>query len=318
MKKFIIILIVLGIAGYFGWRKWAKPAKPAAPTYREEVVTRGTVRRTIQATGTVQPQNRVELGSPVAGRLEDVLVREGESVTKGQTLAWISSTDRAALLDAARSKGPDELKRWEEIYKPTPLIAPLDGEIIARKLEPGQTISSENPILVMSDRLIVEAQVDETDIASIATQQQVEIVLDAYPEHMLSGVVDHVAYEAEEVENVTVYKIDVLPHDPPDFLRSGMTASLTFIAAEKKDVLLLPIDTIKDGQVLVPNPAGPPASQAVETGIEDGKLVEVKSGLKEGDRVVVEETSPIVTGNDKKGNPLLPWNRMPRRPPPRR
>ncbi len=305
MKK-IIVIILLAAGGYAAWHYGFKPKEQTGPTYSEIKVARGDLRVTIVATGTIKPQNRVELGSPVAGRIDDVLVKEGDRVEKGQVLAWVSSTDRAALLDAARSRGEDEVKRWETVYKPTPLIAPLDGEIIARKLEPGQSITPETPILVMSDRLIVEAQVDETDIARITDGQDVEIKLDAYPDRILPGIVDHIAYEAEEVEDVTVYLIDVLPKDPPDFLRSGMTASLTFVVENKKNVLLLPLEALKDQKVLLPGAV----EKEIETGVDDGKQVEVLSGVGEGDTILLAgDVKWSSATNSPKTNPLMPFNR---------
>jgi macrolide-specific efflux system membrane fusion protein len=157
--------------------------------------------------------------------------------------------------------------------------------------------------------------VDETDIASISKGQRVEVQLDSYPDRVLSGVVDHVAYEAELVENVTVYKIDVLPENPPEFLRSGMTATLTFVVKKTNDVLLLPAEACASGIVLMPGE--PPVKTDVETGMEDGKMVEIVAGLKDGDTVLVEDNQMAATGVKKKGNPLLPWNRMPTRRPPR-
>ncbi len=313
MKK-IVFIFILALAAIGIWLGAARKNTNTAPAYREVRVTRGTLRATILATGTVQPQNRVEIASPVAGRIEDVLVREGDHVTKGQIIAWISSTDRAALLDAARSRGEAELKRWEDLYKATPIVAPLDAEVIARKLEPGQSVSPDKPMLVLSDRLIVKAQVDETDIARIRNGQSVEIQLDAYPDHTIEGAVDHVAYEAETVDNVTIYQIDVLPHDPPGFLRSGMTASLTFIVEQKKNVLLLEADAIKDQTVL--RPGHPPKTQEVKTGIEDGKQIEIVSGLSEGDVVLVEDAT-AANPAAQKGNPLNPWSKMPTRRGPR-
>ena len=79
-----------------------------------------TLRRTVESTGEVRPDNRLEVKSPIAGRIETLLVNEGDLVEKGQIVAWISSTERATLLDTARAKGADELKYWEEIYKAAP------------------------------------------------------------------------------------------------------------------------------------------------------------------------------------------------------
>ena len=131
----------------------------------------GGIQTIITATATVQPQNRLEIKPPINGRIDKILVEEGEKVKIGQTLAWMSSTERAALLDAARARGPDEMKYWEDVYKPTPLIAPIDGDVIVSKDEPGQTVTSSDVVVVLSDQLIVQAHVDETDIGKIKVGQ---------------------------------------------------------------------------------------------------------------------------------------------------
>ena len=112
----------------------------------------------------------------------------------------------------------------------------------------------------MSNRLIVKAQVDETDIGKVKPGLRARINLDAYPQENLEARVDHVAYEAKTVSNVTVYEVDVAPQRVPDFLRSGMTANVVFLAASKRDALLLPAEAVRqdDGgaSVLLPNPSG--------------------------------------------------------------
>ena len=64
---------------------------------RKVKAARGDLRVTISSTGEVKPQNRVEIKPPVTGRVEEVLVKEGQTVTQGEVLAWMSSTERAAL-----------------------------------------------------------------------------------------------------------------------------------------------------------------------------------------------------------------------------
>ena len=143
-----LVVIALGV----GYRIWSKSGQEGV-TYSEVVIKRGRLEVTILSTGVVQPENRVEIKPPIAGRVERVLTSEGSRVRKGQVLAWMSSTERAALLDAASSKGPDELKQWEEMYRPTPLLAPINGTIIQRNVESGQTFTTQEAVFVMSDRL---------------------------------------------------------------------------------------------------------------------------------------------------------------------
>ena len=309
--------LVFAVAGsLLAGLRW-RAAHHRAPQFRPVQVTRGDVQVTVLATGTVQPQNRLELKPPIAGRVEEILVEEGRTVEQGQVLARMSSTERAALLDAARAKGPKELAHWDELYRPTSLVAPIDGMVIARNVEPGQSVTASDAVLVLSDRLIVKTQVDETDIGQIALDQAAHITLDAYPEQEIDGRVDHIAYEAKTVNNVTIYEVDVLPAQVPEAMRSGMTANVTFLIATAQEALLLPAEAVHQGlggtTVLVPE-HGPrhPVSRPVVTGLNDGKHVEIVSGLHEGDTVLVA-AMPVPRGSGPGArNPLSPWGRAPR------
>jgi macrolide-specific efflux system membrane fusion protein len=293
-KKLTIILIGITALGALAaglW--WWKQASNSSPAYREESVTRGRIEVTVQSTGIVQPRNRLEVKPPLAGRAEEVLVQEGEVVKKGQVLLWMSSSERAALIDAARARGPEEVKRWEEFYRATPVVSPIDGTVISRKLEPGQSFTANDPLLVIADRLLVEAQVDETDIGQIRLRLPARILLDAYPGESVPARVGALAYESKTVSNVTTYTVDVVPARIPALMRSGMTATVTFLIAAKDDVLRVPTHALHgdSGQrsVLVWSTDGAPREQAVETGISDGRLTEILSGLNEGDKILVTQ-----------------------------
>lgn len=286
-----VIFAVVGVGIYF----WTQKRGESQVSYRSVKAERGEIRISILSTGTVQPENRLEIKAPVAGRVDRVLVKEGQKVARGQILAWLSSTERAALLDAARSSGTDELKRWEDLYRATPLVAPISGTIILRSIEPGQTFSNTDAVLVMSDHLTVKAQVDETDIAQVKLKQPATIVLDAYPGSDIPGEVDQIAFEAKTVNNVTTYVVDVLPKTPPEFMRSGMTANVTFNLQTKSGILVVPAEAVssKDGlqTVKVAGPKGQPVDTRIETGITDGKQIEVISGLDEGTSVLIPQMS---------------------------
>lgn len=303
----LLLVVISAVGGYYFWNKQQQPEV----TYKESKPSRGDLVVSILSTGVVQPENRLEIKPPIAGRVETVLVDEGQRVKKGQLLAWMSSTERAALLDAARAKGLDELKHWEELYRATPILAPINGMIISRNTEAGQTFTGQDPIFVMSDRLTIKAQVDETDIAQIKLRQKAEIILDAYPGQTFDAKVDQIAYDAKTVNNVTTYIVDVLPEKTPAFLRSGMTANVTFYVAEKNNVLLLPNDAIKaeDGDFYVmvksAKPDEQPRKQEIETGITDGKRTEIISGINETDIVLVAQYKGRAK-NSGQGSPFSP------------
>jgi macrolide-specific efflux system membrane fusion protein len=302
-------LVVLAIAGggYYYWNQ----NKKAEVTYKSLPVKRGDLEVTVLATGTVQPENRLEIKAPVAGRMDEIRIREGEKVKKGQVIASMSSTERAAMLDAARAKGAEEFKSWSNMYLPTPIMAPISGTIILRNVEPGQTFTTTDAIFTMSDRLAVKAQVDETDIAKIKIKQGAYIVLDAYPANKIKAEAEQIAFDSKTVNSVTTYIVDVLPSETPEYMRSGMTANVTFFVEAKKDILLVPSEALKVQNGLtylqLRDANGKLQLHEIQVGVSDGKNTEVLEGVNDGDIALLEEVS---LSREKKTNPFSPMGGM--------
>lgn len=326
MKKiFIIALVMISIilvgffANFFGSRK-------AKLSFKEYSVATGDLELSVQATGSVQPENRLVVKPQIAGRIDEILVEEGKSVKAGQVMAWMSSNDRAALVDMARAGGTTEQKRWEDIYKPSPIIAPLGGVVISKQVEKGQTIGTGDTVFVISDRLIILAQVDETDLAKIGLGQDVEIRIDAYSSQSITGKVLRIAYESKQVNNVTIYEIRILPTTAPEFMRSGMTTSVKFIQDEKKNILLLPVSYLIPAQAvekaaetrpMTPGSShrvllkttsedAPPIERDVTIGLSNGKMAEVISGITAGDIILQREGA--TEEQKRSANPFNPFS----------
>ena len=317
--KWIIGVLVVLIIGGVGFRQWKKSGKSQI-VYRPMKVNRGDIKTTILATGSVAPENRLDLKPQVAGRVEKVLVQEGDRVKAGQVLAWLSSTERAALIDAALSEGKKEVDYWEDAYKMSPVLAPKNGLIILKNADAGQSVTPTDIVLSMSDRLIVKANVDETDLAQIKNGQRVSLILDAFPAAPMPAKVLHIGFDAKTVNNVTTYEVDVIADKTPAYMKSGMTANATFLVAEKDDAIVVPAAAVhrheKESYVLVPNPeeGGPAIEKPIEVGLSDGKKVEVISGLNEGDTILLASLSSF--GKEDKGSsPFSPFgnNRPPKR-----
>lgn len=308
-KKYIIISVVVLIAGFAGFRIYKNGQKPKI-SYSEFKVSKGDIAIKILATGTVKPKNRLEIKAPVAGRIEQVLIKEGSVVRKGQILAWMSSTERAAMLDAARAKGAEEYQKWSELYLATPVLAPISGTIILKSVEPGQTFTNADAIFTMSDTLTVQALVDETDIAQIKLKNSAMIILDAYPKFPISAHVDKLAFDSTTTNNVTTYAIEVAPDSIPDFMRSGMTANVTFSVQSKTNILVIPSEALKvvDGKSIVltrTNKDQAPIEVAVTTGISDGKQTEILEGLNLDQKILIQDYS-IGDGSAAASNPFSP------------
>jgi membrane fusion protein, macrolide-specific efflux system len=315
-KIFIIIAIVIaaGTSGWFVFRSVAGAKSGSKTVVKEIKPVYGNIRNLITATGTVEPQNRLEMKPAISGRIEEILVQEGDVVKKGQTLALMSSQDRAALLDAAALQDEQSLKYWSEVYKKVPLTAPIDGEVIVRAVEPGQSVTTATAILVLSDRLIINAQVDETDIGKVKIGQAVIITLDAYPSIEIKGKVDHIAYESNLVNNVTIYEVDILPEQVPDFFRSGMSANVAIVEKAKDNVLLIPNDAlIKEKEEsfvrLAGAPGAPGEMRKISLGMSDDMHTEVVSGLDPNDTIIAESKSFKLSQDKTGSNPFMPSRR---------
>lgn len=312
-KKLKICLVVAGalIAIVFVVAK-LQPKADTDNIVKEVSPVRGSIQAIISTTGTVLPKNRLEIKPPVGGRVESILVKEGQKVKTGEILAWMSSTERAALLDAARGQGEEKLKYWQETYKPIALLAPIDAEVIVATTQPGQTVTTADAVVVLSDKLIARAQVDETDIGKVRLGQKALIILDAYPDTKIKAAVEHIYYESQTVNNVTIYPVDLLPEEVPDFFRSGMNATLDFVEKSKEDALLIPAGAVYNDKrkkfVLIKKEGqDEPVPQAVELGITDDKNIEVISGVSEQDTLILKNKKFVLPKSDAGSSPFTPF-----------
>jgi macrolide-specific efflux system membrane fusion protein len=276
----VLALIGFGGAGWYGYAWYA-----AQPAYEYVKVERGPMRVTLRESALVSPEHRLTVTPPIPGRMDTILVANGEAVKQGQVLAWISSTARAALMDAARAQGGKELKYWEDVFKPAPLVAPLDGHIISTAVVPGQVVVTAQTVFTMSDHLIVEAFLDETDLSQTWLGQHVDITFDSYPDVTLTGKVHEIAFDATTVNNVTTYQVNIYLDNTPAYVRSGVSANVFLLISDRPDVLKIPTDAISpEGTVLVAQGHDQPLEERqIEVGQTDGEWTEVKSGLVEGD-----------------------------------
>lgn len=186
----------------------------------------------------------------------------------------------------------------------TTVLAPRDGVVTMKYLEegtiipPGTSVFAEGTSIVqLSDvtKLYVECAVDEADIASVKVGQKVRIVTEAYPGQTLMGEVERVNPAAQTEQNITAVKarVRVLPGAKVNVL-PGMNATCEFITMEKKDILVVPSQAIKrDGgkttvKVKGADPKKPEVREVV-LGENGNEGVEIISGLKAGDQVVIAE-----------------------------
>ncbi|OGS66715.1 MAG: hypothetical protein A3J79_00435 [Elusimicrobia bacterium RIFOXYB2_FULL_62_6] len=311
MKKLLILAVILALAGG-GWYYYKGRKKTGEVRYVSAEVTSSEVSETVDTTGEVVPLNRVEVLPSAGGRIEEIVVEEGDKVRAGDVLALMSSQDRVAILDAARSMGDDKLKEWKEAYKPIKIMSPLDGTIILKDVVEGQTVGASAVLFAISDNLILTANVDESDIGKVRKGQSALITLDAYPDKPVSGKVFQILDEGKNQSNVIIYKVKIRPDRVPTFFKSQMTANIKIEVAKRQNALMIPsaavtLDASGATAVITSLVDKKPVYTRIETGLDQGDLVEVTKGLEEGDAVMYAGRSYRAQKASAEGtNPLMP------------
>jgi HlyD family secretion protein len=152
-------------------------------------------------------------------------------------------------LDAARADRASAragLVRTKTNLQYATITSPIDGVVISRNVDVGQTVAAslQAPTLftIANDmtRMQLEVAVDEADIGQIREGQRASFTVDAYPDLTFKGTVHQIRLDPQTVQNVVTYTV-VIHVDNPDLkLLPGMTANVTILIQEQKDVLKVP------------------------------------------------------------------------------
>tara|TARA_R110000824_G_scaffold118960_2_gene271420 strand:- start:36152 stop:37375 length:1224 start_codon:yes stop_codon:yes gene_type:complete len=365
-----------GLALFFALIVWLMFFRGSSGvTYVSEPVTRGELKVLVTATGTVEPETSVAVGSEISGRIDKVNADFNDKVTKGQVLVEIDTTalknavakseatleeSRATVLlnEATRIEASAKWKRYKGLaaqnaiskldldmaladmkraeanyagakarvkaneaqlaadknsLSKAVILSPIDGVVIDRNIEPGQTVAAtfETPTLfTLADdlsRMELQVNVDEADVGEVRDGQSATFTVDAYPNRVFQARIEKLRYASTTTNNVVSY-VAVLSIDNSDLaLRPGMTATAEIITSEKKDVLLVPNGATRFTPPDEKEPAaevsssgtvlkhvwvmrdGKPVAVAMEPGLTNGQMTEVISGgLSQGDNVAVD------------------------------
>ena len=154
----------------------------------------------------------------------------------------------------------------------TQIRAPVDGVVIDRAVDVGQTVQSAMTVATLFkiardlSQVQIETKVDEADIGSVRLARLATFTVDAYPERSFRGRIAQVRINGSTTANVVTYSVMVQADNPEQILLPGMTANVRLVTAERKDVLRLPAAALRfhpgtDGRVTA-LPGGAPVAGA--------------------------------------------------------
>ena len=334
-KTYIILVIILLIVGGIYYSKTKKPKIE----YTTQDVQKGTLAQTVSVTGRTASPHEVELSFKTSGIILDIYADTGDRVTKGQKIAVIDKGSLYAQLGQAKAEVTSQkqtlanMKRKSNAYKveqenaqraevkraeqavaqiyaqlaDTTLYSPIDGIVIRRNGEVGETITansaaSNTPVVTVAQEgeLDVKADVPESDIVKIALGQKADITLDAFTaQDVFTGEVIDIEPSSTIIQDVVYYKVKFKIINYDQRIKNGMSADLDIKTAQKDNVVYAPMRAVKTEnggkfvEILKDAKNGVTEKVTVTTGMEgDDGMVEIKSGLKGGEKVVTLTKTP--------------------------
>ena len=291
-------------------------------------------------------QTRAELSSAEAARSRSLAARDGVKIRleRMKSLVRENAASQAELdqmqadydvalaevgsAEAQIARVSATLKSASATLKYTKIFSPIDGVIIDRRVEPGQTVASSfnTPVLFVIARDLTEmrvlAEVDEADVGKVTEGMEAEVKVDAFADETFAGTLKQIRLSPNTVEGVVTYSAVILVNNTKGHLRPGMTATATVVSRRADGALAVPTAALRfhplppkdagksgekvaakvpqvkapgpgEGRVFLPGegPAEDPGSRphVIEIGATDGVFTEVKAGLSEGAKVIVDE-----------------------------
>lgn len=222
-----------------------------------------------------------------------------QQLTSYNSTASDTSDIKKAQLSLESSKL--KLQTAEENLQNAKLYAPSDGTILSVSGAAGETVAANGDFIEMSTgTMYVTSEVAELDISKVKVGQSAEVTFDAYDGNTYTGKVTSInLIPTTDSSGLVNYTVSVKLDSVGEKIRMGMSCSIDFILAQKKNVLIIPNKAVSISNykqvVTVKDRSGNEIVKQITAGFTDGTNVEVLSGLSEGDTVVIKSTSSTVS-----------------------
>jgi membrane fusion protein, macrolide-specific efflux system len=219
------------------------------------------------------------------------------------------SRHEAALSRAQLKAAEVALATARDRLRYTEIDAPFDGTVIQRNVQPGEVVvpgmtatMEGRPLLMLADMsvLLVKTDLNQIDVARVKKGLKAQVTLDALPDKKFTATVTRVAAAAVTVNQRDTFPVEAALDANQDLsaIKPGMTADVRILIEKKPGVLVLPIEAVvtEKGKSLVhrlvPSPdkskAPRTSEQAVVLGARNDREVEITTGIKEGEQVMIK------------------------------
>jgi len=278
---------------YFLWKLTANLLGWNQPTYKTAAIDEGPLVVSISASGTLNPVKSVQVGTQVSGMIQEIYVDFNATVKKGQVIARIDPREWQARFDQADANyilakrnhennqrlieknfvSPAAFDQTLSAYKSakaaltmakkalddTVIKAPVDGVVVKRSVEPGQTVAASlqaPELFIIAQDLAdmqVETAIDESDVGRITEGMPATFTVDAFPGKVFKSQVKQIRKAPINIQNVVTYTVLLTAQNPDLKLLPGMTANATIVTEQKESLLRIPNAALR---FRMPSPEG--------------------------------------------------------------
>ena len=323
-KRISIIAIVVILILVFLFR----PKNGNIITTQE--IKQGNLTKSISVTGTIESQNSVNLTFQSGGTINYIGANQGDVVYVGQAIVSLDkqklqATFRQAqqdftaakaasdqyydghrnatesydekvkrtALDATQNKAYDQMVKAQQDLNDSTLYSPLDGIVTRADVKNTGVNITAATVFTVTDpsSLDFEMDVDEADIGNVKEGQNVQVVLDSYPNETLNltiNSVDFVTHKTTTGGDAYTVKANLIKDNSNYKYRVGMNRNSEIILDQRANVVYVPLSSIFDNNEVYVKTNGKYKKKALKLGLENDTDVEVLEGLKKGEQVVVD------------------------------
>lgn len=296
MKKMIAVLGI-GTAAAVIIGTVPRAIESAAPVSETLTASVRSYNESVAGSGELTYLGQHEITSSLPLVIEKVLVREGDLVEVGDTVAIIDRDSSAALIESlgqvsALAISAANLSTAVALL-PEKITADCSGRVISAA-NSGQAVQSGYSVatVAQTEELAVMAAISELDIADIAVGQKVQFSLAAYPNDVFFGKVSAIAQAAHNQYNgavlETVVDVTITPDAPDERLKSGLSAEVEIQLSEPRSICVLPYSAIAQddtGEYVYVYEDGKAVRRGIFTGAEFADGAEIRKGISANDVV---------------------------------
>ncbi|MBI9038789.1 MAG: efflux RND transporter periplasmic adaptor subunit [Bacteroidales bacterium] len=333
-KLIAIFLAFLIISGCSNQQK--------SDTTRKEIavktiqINQQSVSEVLQFSGDILPLKTIKFGFMVAGKIENVYVKEGQYVKEGELIATIDPTDYEFAVQAAEAKfveAENEFQRLTNLYKKgsltesdfdkiqalykeaqanvdykknqlkdTHLYAPHNGWLAVEGVQPGEIIPQGMPIfaIVYTKNIFIRSFIPENEIAFISMNMDVTVEVPALDNAIFEGKISRIGSVADPYSRAFPVKATI--ENTSFSMKPGMIAFLNVETPKKNKIIYIPAEAVllsSDGRTyvyLLDKDGNKVTKRNIQTNKTHNKGVNVLNGLKNGDIIVTEGNTKLYEG----------------------